>query len=179
MHFEDADLVSRAEAILHGAQDAKLVSALTLEIEDGIDHVLDHARTGNIALLGDVPDEHQRGAGFLGPASQFLRAGPDLADRAGRGLKTVRPHGLDGIDHHEIRFGRFQRRKDLSKVGFGGEVDRAFGNLQSLGALLDLRGSFLARHIDRFHAIAGEPRGNLQQQGRFADTGVAADQGGG
>src|SRR6266851_4493850 len=56
-HLEDADLVRRPEAVLDRAQDAKLVAALALEIEHGVDHVLEHARSGDDALLGDVADE--------------------------------------------------------------------------------------------------------------------------
>ena len=102
--------------------------------------------------------------------------GPNLADRTGRGLETVGPHGLDGIDDHEIRLGRFQRREDLAEICFGCEIDRAFGDLQPLGALLDLGGRLLAGDIDRLHTIAGEPRGDLEQERRFADAGIAADQ---
>ena len=37
-----------------------MVPAFTFEIEHGVDHVLDHARAGDLALLGDVADEHDR-----------------------------------------------------------------------------------------------------------------------
>ena len=56
-HLEDADLVGRAEAVLDRAQDAELVAALALEVEHGVDHVLDDARAGDLAVLGDVADE--------------------------------------------------------------------------------------------------------------------------
>ena len=59
-HLEDADLVRRAEAVLDGAQDAELVAALAFEVEDGVDHVLDHAGAGDLAVLGDVADEDRR-----------------------------------------------------------------------------------------------------------------------
>ena len=59
-HLEDADLVGGAEAVLDGAQDAELVAALALEVEDGVDHVLDDARAGDLAVLGDVADEDDR-----------------------------------------------------------------------------------------------------------------------
>ena len=89
MHLEDANLVGRPEAVLHRAKDSELVAALAFEIEDGIDHVLDHARAGDRAFLGDMADEHQRSARFLGPAHQFLRAGADLRHRAGGGFEAV------------------------------------------------------------------------------------------
>ena len=62
-HLEDADLVGRAEAVLDGAQDAEMVAGIALERDDGVDHVLDHARAGDLAVLGDVADEDHGRAG--------------------------------------------------------------------------------------------------------------------
>ena len=56
-HLEHADLVGRAEAVLGRAQDAERVAAVALEIEHGVDHVLDHLGAGDLAVLGDVADE--------------------------------------------------------------------------------------------------------------------------
>ena len=61
-HLEHADLIGRAEAVLHGAQDAELVAALALEIKHGIDHVFDHAGAGDLAVLGDMADQDDRDA---------------------------------------------------------------------------------------------------------------------
>jgi hypothetical protein len=57
-HLEHADLVGGAEAVLDRAQDAEVVAAFALEIEHGIDHVLDDAGAGDLAVLGDVADQH-------------------------------------------------------------------------------------------------------------------------
>ena len=43
-HLEDADLGGRPEAVLHRAQQAEMVAGVALEIEHGVDHVLDHPR---------------------------------------------------------------------------------------------------------------------------------------
>ena len=59
-HLEHAELVGRAEAILRRAQDAHVVVALAFEVEHGVDHVLEHARAGDRAILRDVSDEEQR-----------------------------------------------------------------------------------------------------------------------
>src|SRR3546814_3064801 len=58
-HLEDADLVGRAEAVLHRPQDAEVVAAVALEGEHGVDHVLQHLGAGNEPLLGHVADEEQ------------------------------------------------------------------------------------------------------------------------
>ena len=58
-HLEHADLVGGAEAVLGRAQDAEGVAAVALEIEHGVDHVLDHLGPGDLAVLGDVADEQR------------------------------------------------------------------------------------------------------------------------
>ena len=56
-HLEHADLVGRAEAVLHRAQNAELLRAFALERQHRIDHVLDHAGAGDLAVLGDMADQ--------------------------------------------------------------------------------------------------------------------------
>src|SRR3546814_2002378 len=56
-HCEDADLVGAAETVLHRPQHAILVAALALEIENGVDHVLQHARACDLSVLGDMRSE--------------------------------------------------------------------------------------------------------------------------
>ena len=123
-HLEDADLVGRAEAVLDRAQDAELVAALALEVEHGVDHVLDHARAGDLALLGDVADQDHRDAAALGEGGELVRAGADLGDRARRALDVVDPHGLDRVDDGELRRLGLERGQDVAQVGFGGELAR-------------------------------------------------------
>ena len=88
-HREHADLVGAAEAVLHRAEDSVLVAALAFEAQHGVDHMLEHARARDRAVLGDMADEHDRGAMLLGEAHQLLRRGADLADGAGRALDQV------------------------------------------------------------------------------------------
>ena len=49
-----------------------MLAGIALEIEHGIDHVLDDARAGDLAVLGDVADEHDRRAARLGVADERL-----------------------------------------------------------------------------------------------------------
>ena len=127
-HLEDADLVGRAEAVLHRAQDAEMVAAFALEIEHGVDHVLDDARPGDLAFLGDVADEHDRGAGGFGVADDGLRRGAHLRDGAGRRIGKVGPQRLDRIEDDEVGPPAFgERGEDVLDIGFGGELDRSAG----------------------------------------------------
>ena len=65
LHFEHADLVGRAEAIFHGAQNAKTVAALAFEVKHRIDHVLEQSGTGDGAVLGHVADQKCRESGLF------------------------------------------------------------------------------------------------------------------
>jgi hypothetical protein len=44
------------------------MAALSLKIENRIDHVLDHFRTRDLSVLGHVTDKDQRRAAILGKA---------------------------------------------------------------------------------------------------------------
>ena len=65
-HLENADLVGRAEPVLDRTQDAELVPALAFEIEDGVDHVFDDARPGDLAVLGYMTHQNDRGSAAFG-----------------------------------------------------------------------------------------------------------------
>ena len=59
-HREHADLVDRAEAVLDRAHQAEARMRVALEVQHRVDHVLEHARAGERAFLGDVADQHDR-----------------------------------------------------------------------------------------------------------------------
>ena len=71
-HLERADLAGRAEAVLDRAQQAVMLGAVALEIQDRIDHVLDHLRAGDLAVLGDMANEEHGAAGALGMCNERL-----------------------------------------------------------------------------------------------------------
>src|SRR5690606_20050717 len=77
VQVEAADLVGGAEAVLDRADHAELGVAVALEVEHDVDQVLQHARSGDRAVLGDVADEDGGHAALLG---QPYQVGGDLAD---------------------------------------------------------------------------------------------------
>ena len=176
-HLEDADLVGRTEAVLHGPQDAELMAALAFEIKHRVDHVLEHTGAGDGAVLGDVADQQDGDAAALGEVDQRLRGAADLRDGAGRAVDRVEPHGLDRIDHrHARRIGGLQRGDDVAHRGRSRELDGGVGEAQALGPQAHLVECLLAGDIGDRHALAREGGRHLQQQRRLADAGVAADQ---
>ena len=123
-HLEHADLVGRAEAVFHRAQDAELVRAFALEGEHGVDHVLDHAGARDLPVFGDMADQDDGRARALGIADERLRAAAHLRHRAGRRFDHVGPHGLDRIDDDQPRRLAFrQRGDDVLDRGFRRELD--------------------------------------------------------
>ena len=129
--------------------------AFALEREHGVDHVLDHARAGDLAVLGDVADQNDGGARALGVADQRLRRAAHLRHRAGRGFHHVGPHGLDRIDDDQPRrLAVRQRGDDVFDGGFRRELDRRGAKPQAFGAQAHLRDRFLAGDIDGAVAVA-------------------------
>ncbi len=152
------------------------MAALALEIEDGVHHVLDHAGPGDLAVLGDMADEDGGNAAPLGVADHLVCRGADLGDRTGCGLDMVEPHGLDRIDYHEVGPFGVERGEDVAERCLGAEAHRRIGQPEPLRAHLHLRRRLFAREVKRLQPRSREGGGGLQEQGRFADAGVAADQ---
>ena len=176
-HLEHADLVGRAEAVLDGAQDAELVTALAFEVEHRVDHVLENTRPRDGAVLCDVADQQHGDPAALGEFDQRLRRCTDLRDRARCRIDGIEPHGLDRIDHCDLRrVGPLQRRHDVAHRGCGDEMHVRIGEPQPLGSQADLVDGFFARDVGTGGVLFGERRRHLQHQRRFADAGIAADQ---
>ncbi len=148
---------------------------IALEIQHGVDDVLQHARAGQRALFRHVADHDDGDAGLLGDARQLRRAFAHLRHRAGRRTEGVGIHGLDRIDDGDFRLVLGQRAEDFFQLDFGLQLQVARIDRQPLGAQGDLGAGFLAADIQHFF----QPRQigqRLQQQGRLADARVAADQ---
>ncbi len=176
-HLEHADLVRRPEAVLDRAQDAEGVAALALEVEHGVDHVLEDARARQLPVLGDVADQQHGAAALLGEADQRLGGGAQLGDGPGRLVEPVDPHGLDRIDHQQIgRPGPVDGGEHVADRGGAGQPDGGVGEPEPAGAQPDLLDQFLAADIDHLAAGCGQGRGGLEHQRALADPRVAADQ---
>ena len=80
-----------------------MVAGVALERQHRVDHVLDDARSGDLAVLGDMADEdHRRAAGLREP-DQRLRRAAHLGDGSGRRFDGLGPHRLDRVDDGERR----------------------------------------------------------------------------
>ena len=69
-----------------------------------------------------------------------------------------------------------QRRDDILDRGFRSDLDGGVGETKPFGAQPHLGHGFLAGNIDGAVPGAGEGGRDLQQQRRFADAGIAAEE---
>ena len=175
-HGKNANLVDRAEAVFDGAHQAKLAVGIALEIQHRIDHVLQHARPRQRAVLGHVAHQHDGSATGLGRARQVRCALTHLGHRARRTGELLGIDRLYGVDHRDIRAVRSQGCKDFFQLDFRQHFDLGPVQPQAARAQCHLCATFFAGHVQGGFALTLQRIQRLQQQGGFTDAGVAADQ---
>ena len=87
-HLEQPHLAGGSEAVLDRAHDAQGAVAVTLDAHHRVDEVLEGARTRQLAVLGDVADEDERGASGFGQCAQPLGGVAHLGHRARHALRS-------------------------------------------------------------------------------------------
>src|SRR5690606_18893174 len=85
-HLEASNLVCRTETVLQRPDESKRSLAVTLEVADDVDEMLEDPRPGDLAVLGDVPDDDDRQTPLLCDADQRRRNLAHLARLAGRAI---------------------------------------------------------------------------------------------
>ena len=103
-HLEQSEFVGRPESVLGRPQQAQRVVPVAFELQDRVDHVLEHPWPGEAAVLGDVADEHDGHVAVLRFDDQALCAPSDLADTAREGGRGGVVDRLDRVDDHEFGF---------------------------------------------------------------------------
>ncbi len=138
--------------------------ALAFEIEHRIDHVLEHARSGDQAFFRNVPDQHDDHAAALREPDQFLRRTPYLADGARRAVERVEIHGLDRIDDRQVgRPAVVERADDVAHAAGRGQPYRPLGDAEPLSPQPHLVDCFFASHVSHVGAARSQRGGGLQQ----------------
>ena len=154
-----------------------MVAAFALEIEHGVDHVLDHARAGDLALLGDMADQDDGRAGRFGIADQRLGGGANLGDGARRRIGRVGPQRLDRIENDQVGPPAVgNRRQYVLDIGFRRQFNRRTGDAEPLRAKPDLRYRLFAGNINDAVALLRQCRRGLREQCGLADARIAANQ---
>ena len=101
-HLEQAHLVGGPEAVLEAAQHPQPPLDVALEVQHHIDGVLEQARPGDGAVLGDVADQDHRHPALLGEVHQAGRRFAHLGHPPGRPPHLGGGHRLDGVDHQQV-----------------------------------------------------------------------------
>ena len=174
-HLEYADLIGRAEAVLRRSQEAIRMKALALQVEDGIHDVLKHARAGDIAVLGDVPDENGGNLRRLGQVHELECAFAELRNTARAGGNRIQVGRLDGVDDNHPRTQALDLAEHRLQVRFGQDIEVGCFGLDPVAAEAQLPSRFLAGDVEH-RCLGCHPRGKLQQEGGFANPRVAAQQ---
>ncbi len=95
----------------------------------------------------------------------------------GDSFDSLRPHGLDRVDDQKLRrYALRQCRDDIFDRCFGRDLDRGFGQAEPFGAQPHLSHRLFAGNVDGAVLVAREGRRNVEQQRRFADSRIAAEQ---
>ena len=102
-HRKHANLVDRAKTVFDGPHQSVAGMGVALEIQHGVDHVLEHAGTRERAFFGDVTHQHHGGAAGLGQAGQVCCTLAHLRHRPGRTGELVGVDSLDRVDHRHLR----------------------------------------------------------------------------
>jgi hypothetical protein len=152
------------------------VMPLALERQDGIDDVLEHLRSGEAAVLGDVADEDGGNVLALRGEQELCRRFAHLADAAGRRLELHREHGLHRVDDHERRPQPGDLLEDALDAGLRQQVERRNADAEPVAAALDLMLRLLARGVQHRPDGAREMCRGLQQERRLADARLAAEE---
>ncbi len=116
------------------------MSAVAVEREDGVDDVLEHARPGDGALLGDVADEQGGEVALLRELHEPVGAVAHLRDRAGCPRPIGIDHRLDRVDREHIGGDRLRVGDDVVEIGRADDEQLRRDRADPLGAHPDLRG---------------------------------------
>ena len=123
-HLEDAELVRRAEPVLRRAQDAVLVVAVALELEDAVDEVLETRGPATAPSFVTWPTRTVATPASFATRSRQPRRLAHLGDRAGRRPEGRGVQRLHGVDDADVRAARLERRADRVELRLGEDLDR-------------------------------------------------------
>ncbi len=116
---------------------------LALEIQHGVDDVLQRLRAGEIAVLRDVADQHDGDIFPLGCEQQMRGHFAHLSDAAGGRLEPRGKDRLDGIHDDQRRLQSLDLFENALQTGFRQQVQRRAIDGQPFAAQFDLMLRFL------------------------------------
>lgn len=174
-HFEDTDLIGRPEPVFRGSDNSVVMMTVALEIENGVDDVLESLGPRDRAFLGNVADQENRRRRLLREKHELRRDLSHLRDAARSGLDLIAEHGLDRINDDEIGpklidFSQYHLQIRL------GQQEKVIGlDPEAFAAHFYLTFRLFAGNVQNASAIFPEPVGHLHDDGGFTDARSSAD----
>lgn len=183
------------------------VGAVALETEDCVDEMLEQSRAGELAVFGNVTNEHDGDTGGFGEVDEFCAAAAELRDAARCGGDICAVDHLHRVDHEDARHDASGLLDDAGEVGVVEEEERRRGERRESGcsfhlfrafrscradsvrcvqsrrshssrADANLLCAFFTAHVENFVASGCPGERGLEEQRAFADAGLAADEDG-
>ena len=115
-----------------------MVEPLTFEIQDRVDHVLEHLGAGDRAVLGDMADQEHGRAARLGDLQEAQGALSELGNAAGQAIHVLGHDRLDRVDHRQADAAGADGGDDGVGVGFAQEQQVARAQAHATSAQADL-----------------------------------------
>ena len=163
--------------MLGSTQVTQAVVAVPVKAENRIHEVLESPRAGEHSVFGDVTNDHRRCLGCLGIVRQCLGALSHLGDRADRGGKAPIPYRLDGIDHDQVRCEPADSLESRLQVRCRDHVAAVHKGPEPFGTAPHLLRRLFGDNEQRLSSPLCSACSGLQQERRFADPWLTADQG--
>ena len=147
--LEASHLVGRTESVLDAADHAQRGVLVTFEVQNHVYEMLERARSGDGAVLGDVADQKHRDSTGLGQGGQGAGDGLDLSHAADDPVDVGSKHGLHRVDDDQCRFDLLDVAEDGREIGFGRQIHPFVDRVGAICPKSNLTGRLLARDVQR------------------------------
>ena len=151
---------------------------VAFKMQDSIHHMFQYPRPCDLAFLGYVTDKNNRYSGWFGITDNFLRRSTHLRHSTRRAINIVNKHRLNRINNYQLRRIHLvlNTGHNFTHIRTGRQLHRRIGQPQTLRAHTHLIDRLFAGDIQATLALFCQRTDNLQQQGRFPDPRIAANQ---
>ena len=149
-HLEQAEFVGGPEPMLGRPQQPQGVVAIALELQHGVDDVLEHARPGEAAVLGDVADQHDRDVALLGHVDEPLCAARAPGRRCPAANRASgRTRSGSSRSRRARRTVSIDRVEDVRQRRLGVQPEIGPHGVETFGAQPNLLGALLSADVQR------------------------------
>ena len=147
-HAEHKKFLIGTEAVLEHTHKPENLTSVPLEGHDSINHMLQHARAGQRAILGHMSHNDPRHAEAPAGLNEERGHGLNLAHVARQPFGLKAGHGLNRVKDKKRRFLLLHAGDDLLDGGRGHGHKPGIEQAEPFGAGPDLRQGFLSRSVE-------------------------------